>query len=73
MKVALTPSGSPTAVSFTVPLKPPLDITRTLLVVFLPCATVTTGDAESEKSAAPAFGEGSTSYKGCTGSTPEFS
>src|ERR1700761_7436758 len=72
-KAAVTPCGSPDAVRLTALSKLPLGMMRILLVAVLPCDTEAVGSAEIVKSGAPAFGEGSTSYSGCTGFTSGFS
>src|ERR1700735_1889903 len=61
LKLALTPSGSPETVSFTFPSKLPLGITRTRLVLVIPCEIEAVDAAEIEKSGDPACGDGSTS------------
>ena len=48
LKLAVTPDGSPLALNATVPLKPLIELTVTLVEALVPCSTVTP-DAEMEK------------------------
>jgi hypothetical protein len=73
-KEAVTPAGNPDTVRFIVPRKLPQGITVTLVVALLPCGIDTfVEEAERVKSLGPAFGEGSSSYKGCAGLVSGFS
>ena len=50
-KAAVTPAGNPEAERVTLPVKPPVSVTVTVLVALLPWTTLTlAGEAESEKS-----------------------
>lgn len=53
-KLAVTPAGKPEAESVTLPVKPPIGLTVTVLDPLPPCVTLTlVGEAESEKSGVP--------------------
>ena len=62
LKLAVTPVGSPDAVSATLPLKLPLGMTMILVAAVFPCGIDRLAfDVDIVKSLAPSFGEGRTS------------